>query len=252
MSYLTGQTALVTGSSRGIGRGIAVLLAAHGARVVLHGRDSDALDDVRRTIQTDGGTAMVVLAELTDEAEVQRLHEHVLAAWGTPDIVVANAGGSAGRPGPVEQISLPDWRAAVEGNLTATFLTVRAFTPGMTSRGSGAIVTMSSAAARRPDPRSPAAYTAAKAGIELLTQQLAAQAGPSGVRVNCVAPETILTENNQQRMPPDVEAGLAAAHPLRRLGTPDDVAQAVLYLVSPQSSWITGIVLDVAGGSVLR
>lgn len=122
----------------------------------------------------------------------------------------------------------------------------------MKQRGSGAIVTMSSAAARRPDARSPAAYAAAKAGIELLTQDLAAQVGPYGVRVNCVAPETILTERNQQMIPPDVKAALVETHPIRRLGTVDDVAQAVLFLVTQRSAWVTGIVLDVAGGSVLR
>ncbi len=122
----------------------------------------------------------------------------------------------------------------------------------MKERGSGAIVTVSSAAARRPDARAPAAYAAAQAGIELLTQDLAAQAGPSGVRVNCVAPETILTEGNQQAIPQDMQTALVATHPIRRFGTVDDVAQAVLYLASEQSAWVTGVVLDVAGGSVLR
>lgn len=251
-SDLTGQCALVTGSTRGIGRGIVLLLAAHGARVIVHGRNRDRVEEVRREVEALGGTAMGVRADLTSAEAVQHLHDEVTTAWGTPDIVVANAGGSPVRPGPIEQISLHDWRASIDRNLTATFLTVKAFTPGMKQRGSGAIVTMSSAAARRPDARSPAAYAAAKAGIELLTQDLAAQVGPDGVRVNCIAPETILTERNQQMIPPDLQAALVASHPVRRLGTVDDVAQAVLFLVTHQSAWITGIVLDVAGGSVLR
>lgn len=138
------------------------------------------------------------------------------------------------------------------GPLDADAFREQAFTPGMKERGSGAIVTISSAAARRPDARAPAAYAAAKAGIELLTQDLAAQAGPSGVRVNCVAPETILTEGNQQAIPQDMQTALVATHPIRRLGTVDDVAQAVLHLAGEQSAWVTGVVLDVAGGSVLR
>jgi 3-oxoacyl-[acyl-carrier protein] reductase len=252
MADLTGMSAVVTGSSRGIGRGIALLLAAHGARVVVHGRNPDAVQEVRQAIQAAGGTALGVLADLTDADAVERLRNEVGSAWGTPDIVVVNAGGSPVRPGPVEELSLEDFHASIDGNLTATFLTVKAFTPGMKQRGSGVIVTMSSAAARRPDARSPVAYAAAKAAIELLTKDLAAQAGPFGIRVNCVAPETILTESNQQLIPPALQAELAAAHPARRLGTVDDVAQAVLFLASEQSAWVTGITLDVAGGSVLR
>lgn len=140
---------------------------------------------------------------------------------------------------------------SIETNLTATFLTVKAFLPGMKRRGRGAIVTMSSAAARRPTAQSPIAYAAAKAGIEVLTREMALQAGPDGVRVNCIAPETILTERNQLRIPEDRQAQLALTHPIRRLGTPEDVADAALFLVSERSAWISGIVLDVAGGSVL-
>jgi len=143
------------------------------------------MEEVRRKVEALGGTAMGVLADLTSAEGVQHLHDEVASAWGTPDIVVANAGGSPVQPGPIEQISLQDWRASIDGNLTATFLTLKAFTPGIKQRGSGAIVTMSSAAARRPDAWSPAAYAAAKAGI-----------GPLGIRVNCVAPETILTERD--------------------------------------------------------
>ena len=110
---------------------------------------------------------------------------------------------------------------------------------------------MSSAAARRPHPGSPVAYAAAKAGIELLTKDLAAQAGPFGVRAACIAPETILTERNQQQIPADLQEQLVTNHPIRRLGTPEDVAEAALFLASDRASWISGIVLDVAGGSVL-
>jgi 3-oxoacyl-[acyl-carrier protein] reductase len=110
---------------------------------------------------------------------------------------------------------------------------------------------MSSAAARRPTGRSPIAYAAAKAGIETLTQDAAAQAGPFGVRVNCVSPETIMTERNQRLIPDSLRQTLVDSHPIRRLGTVDDVAQAVVFLSADTSSWISGVVLDVAGGSVL-
>jgi 3-oxoacyl-[acyl-carrier protein] reductase len=155
------------------------------------------------------------------------------------------------RPGPLEDIAEAEWRGSVEANLTATFLTIKAFWPGMRQRHRGAIITMSSAAARRPTPQSPMAYAAAKAGIEVLTKELAAQAGPDGIRVNCLAPETILTERNLRQIPEAVQEQLRHTHPIQRLGTPDDVAYAALFLASDHSSWISGTTLDIAGGSVL-
>ena len=128
---------------------------------------------------------------------------------------------------------------------------LKSFLPGMKERRRGTIITIGSAAGRRADPRSPMPYAAAKAGLALLTQQVAAQAGPFGIRVNCLTPETILTEGNQQRIPADVQAALADMHPLKRLGTPHDVAAAAAFLASAESSWLTGIILDIAGGAVL-
>ncbi len=118
-----------------------------------------------------------------------------------------------------------------------------ATSPGMRQRHHGTIITMSSAAVRRPTPQSPLAYAAAKAAIELLTKELAAQAGPDGIRVNCIAPETILTERNQQQIPEAIQEKLRHSHPIQRLGTPDDVAHAALFLASDHSSWISGTTL---------
>ena len=251
MGDLQGRVALVTGSSRGIGAAIAKLLASHGAQVAVHGRDPDAIAAVTAQIEGAGGRALAVRCDLTRHDQVDAMREMIEQALGPVDTVVANAGGSTVRPGPLEQLTEAQWRESVDTNLTATFLTVKAFLPRMKQRHHGTIITMSSAAARRPTAQSPVAYAAAKAGVELLTKELAVQAGPHGVRVNCIAPETILTERNQQQIPEEVQEQLRLAHPIQRLGLPEDVADAALFLASDRSAWISGVTLDVAGGSVL-
>jgi 3-oxoacyl-[acyl-carrier protein] reductase len=251
MGELNGKVALVTGSSRGIGTAIARLFADEGAAVVVHGRDAEAVSTVTDQIRAGGGRAASARCDLTAYDEIVAMRDQVEQELGPVDILVANAGGSPVRPGPIEELTEQEWRQSVDANLTATFLTVKAFLPGMKQRGRGTIITMSSAAARRPTAQSPAAYAAAKAGIEVFTKSLATQAGAAGIRVNCIAPETILTERNQQQIPDDVKEQLRRTHPVQRLGTPDDVAGAALYLASDHASWVSGVTIDVAGGSVL-
>jgi 3-oxoacyl-[acyl-carrier protein] reductase len=250
MGILKDKVALVTGSSRGIGAAVAKILAREGAKVAIHGRDESALARVAAELKTDS-RVMRVVADVTKFAEIEAARRQIECEFGPVELLVANAGGSFTSPGPIEETSEEGWRAAVDGNLTATFLTIKSFLPGMKERRAGNIVTVSSAAARRPHTRSPIAYSVAKAGIELMTQDVAAQAGPYGIRVNCIAPETILTERNEQRIPDEQRSALIESHPIKRLGTPDDVARAVLFLVSDDSSWITGVILDVAGGAVM-
>jgi 3-oxoacyl-[acyl-carrier protein] reductase len=210
-----------------------------------------ALATVHREIERAGGRAIVVTADVTQFSEIEAARGFIEETVGPIDILIANAGGNVAPPGLIEDSREDAWRATVDGNLTATFLCIKSVLPGMKRRNRGAIVTLSSAAARRPDARSPIAYAAAKAGIELLTQDVAGQIGPYHIRINCIAPETILTERNEARIPDDQKHHLAETRPLRRLGTPADVARAALFLVSDASAWITGVVLDVAGGSVL-
>lgn len=251
MKRLENKVALVTGSSRGIGAAIAKRFAEQGARVAVHGRDPVALSAVHEEIEQAGGLAIQVTGDVTSFDEIEALRGRIEKELGPIEILVANAGASLTQPGEFEQLSEEEWRASVDANLTATFLTLKSFLPGMKERKAGCIITMSSAAARRPSARSPVPYTAAKAGIQLLTQILAAQVGPFGIRVNCIAPETILTERNRQEIPASIQDSLIAQHPIRRLGLPDDVADTALFLASDEASWITGVILDVAGGAVL-
>src|SRR5438552_11643789 len=251
MSALGDKVALVTGSSRGIGAAIARVFAQNGAQVAVHGRDVAALSAVRESIERSGGRAIQVLADTTKFDEIEAMRRQIERELGPIEILVANAGGSYSPPGPLEDTTEDGWHASVEGNLTATFLTIKSFLPGMKERKGGNIITISSAAGRRPHPQSPIPYSAAKAAIQILTQDVAAQIGPYGIRANCIAPETILTERNKQRIPAAVQQTLVDTHPLKRLGTPEDVARAALFLASDEAAWITGIVLDIAGGAVM-
>ncbi|MBZ5543097.1 MAG: SDR family oxidoreductase [Acidobacteriia bacterium] len=251
MVQLKGKVALVTGSSRGIGAAIARVFADSGAKVAVHGRDAAALSAVRADIERAGGVVTQVAADVTSFKEIEAMRHQVEQNFGPIDILVANAGGSFTKPGPLEDITEEGWRASIDGNLTATFLTIKSVLPGRKERKAGNIITISSAAGRRPHPGSPIPYAAAKAGIQILTQDVAAQAGPHGIRANCIAPETILTARNQQRIPEEQRIALAELHPLKSLGMPDDVARAALFLATDNARWITGIVLDVAGGAVM-
>ncbi len=205
---------------------------------------------MRDAIAWEGGTAAGFVADVTRFDEIEQMRCGIEQQLGPIDVLVANAGSNPSPPRPLDEMSEDDWRAAVDGNLTATFLTLRSILPGMKQRRRGTIITISSAAARRPHASSPVAYAAAKVGIQLLTQDVALQAGSFGIRANCIAPETILTERNRQRIPEPQQRTLAEQHPLQRPGTPDDVARAALYLASDEAGWISGVVFDVAGGAV--
>jgi 3-oxoacyl-[acyl-carrier protein] reductase len=251
MNALSGQVALVTGSSRGIGAAIAAAFARHGAAVAVHGRDQDAVTAAVSGIRSRGGNAIEVTGDVTSFDDIEAMRRQIEDSLGPADILVANAGGSFTPPAPLEDIPEAGWRASIDGNLLATFLTLKSFLPGMKARRRAAIITMASSAGRQPDGRAPIPYGAAKAGIVILTQDVAAQAGPDGIRVNCIAPETILTARNRDRIPPPQQAAMADFHPLKRLGTPEDVANAAVFLASGDAAWITGEVLDVTGGAVM-
>ena len=248
---LAGKVAVVTGGSGGIGAATCRLLAANGARVVVNGRDQARIQAVVDAIHADGGEAIGVTGDCTDLAAIERMRQQVEQDFGPAEVLAAFVGSGRARPGPVADVPEEDWRSTVDGSLTATFLTLKSFLPGMSQRGRGAIVTMSSSAARLPGLGAPAPYVAAKAGVIMLTRQVASEVGRHGVRVNCLAPHTILTEQVQRVAPKAWREKMAAAIPLGRLGTPEDVALAAVFLASDSAAWITGVTLDVAGGYVM-
>jgi 3-oxoacyl-[acyl-carrier protein] reductase len=251
MAKLENKVALVTGSSRGIGATIARRFAREGAKVVVHGRDAAALRAVQKEIEQAGGRALDVAADVRKLDELEALVTRAERELGPIDILVANAGGNYVNPrASVDEISEAEFRGALDDNLMATFLGIKAVLPSMKARKTGNIITISSTAGRRAHPQSPLPYGVAKAGIEMLTQHLAIRVG-SNIRVNCIAPESILTERTEARIPEEQKRVMIETHPVKRLGTPDDVAQAALFLASDDSSWITGVVLDVAGGAFM-
>ena len=247
---LAGKVAVVTGGSGGIGSATCRLLAANGAKVAVHGRDEDRIGAVVDEVGSDGDKAIGIAADVTDFAAIERMRLRVEEELGPVEVLAAFAASGGPLPGPTVEITEEGWRSAIDGNLTSAFLTLKSFLPGMIERGSGSIVTMASSAGRVPT-QAPTAYAAAKAGVVMLSRQVADEVGGHGVRVNCLAPDSILTERTRSYMTEDQVRQWAEAFPLGRMGAPEDVALATLFLASESSSWLTGVTLDVAGGKIM-
>jgi len=211
------------------------------------GRDEAALSQVVARIRLSGGEARTGIADVTDEAAIERLRQIAEATFGPVELLVACAGGG-GNPTPVLEEDTARWRRTLDANLTSVFLTLKAFLPSMYERRRGAIVTMASSAGRQLSGAS-AGYAAAKAGLLSLTRQAALEAAGHRVRINAVAPSAIVTDRLAAQ-PAEMRERVAQSFPLQRLGTIDDVA-AALFLLSDAASWITGVTLDVAGGRVM-
>jgi 3-oxoacyl-[acyl-carrier protein] reductase len=248
---LAGKVAVVTGGSKGIGAATAVLLGHNRARVAVCGRDHESIERVTSDTREAGAEDAVGLAaDLTTEEAVAGLRADVEAKLGPAEMLFAFAGGFGARTA-LLRTQLEEWNAVVESNLTTTFLTLREFAPGMVERGSGSIVTMASNAARFLDIKLTASYAAAKAGIAMLSRHAALELGEHGVRVNVLAPATILSERVKTNMDEERLARIAAMSPLGTIGVPDDPALAALFLASDSARWMTGVTLDVAGGRIM-
>lgn len=247
---LAGKVAVVTGGSGSIGAATCRLLAANGVRVAVNGRDEAKIEAVVDGIRSRDGRAIGVAADVTDFAAIENMRERAERELGPVEVLAAFAGGGGPPPGPTAKITEEEWRSAIDGNLTSTFLTIKSFLPGMIERRSGSIVTMASSAGRTLT-RAPTAYAAAKAGVVMLSRKVADEVGEHGVRVNCLTPDSILTERIQSLMTEDQKQQLADSFPLGRMGRPEDAALATLFLSAESSSWLTGVTLDVAGGRIM-
>ena len=244
---LSGKVAWVTGAGRGVGRALAEGLAEAGATVVLQARSADELEVVREKIVANGGTAEVVVGDVTDEETAQRVTDLATERWGRLDVLVNNAGISPSLERS-ERISADDWRQVLDINLTGVFLCARAAGRVMLEQGSGSVVNMSSVHGQVGFPRL-AAYSASKGGVEMLTRTLALEWAAAGVRVNAVAPgylETQMTEGLRQS--DRWAARLREKIPMGRFGRPEEIGAAACFLASPRAGYITGVTLVVDGG----
>lgn len=243
---LEGKVAVVTGAGSGIGRAVAIAVAKEGARLALIDRNEETLDDTARAISSAGAECHSVHCDVSNETEVAAAAHIALAQFGPADILVNNAGMI--KPGSLADLSLADWNAVLSVNLTGFFLCARAFGAQMRIGGRGSIVNMSSIASTFPTPFT-GAYSISKAGVAMLSRQLAVEWGPDGVRSNAICPGMILTELSRPMYErPGVAEARCATVPLRRIGRLDDIAAAVLFLASDRSSYMNGAEITVDGG----
>jgi NAD(P)-dependent dehydrogenase (short-subunit alcohol dehydrogenase family) len=243
---LEGQVAVVTGGGQGIGEGIAKAFAEVGAAVVVAARHADRVERVAADIVAAGGRAVAVPTDVTDRGALEALADAAVATFGGLHVWVNNAGGSAVRS-PLDELDESDWESCLAVNLTAVWRASVIAKKRMTQ--GGCIINITSPAATRAVPGS-AHYSAAKAGVNALTLNMSVEFAPQ-VRVNGIAPGYVPTEVMMTALNVDVPALERMAEkrvPLKRLGTPDDMASAAIYLASEAGSWVTGQTITVAGG----
>jgi len=248
MFSLNGKVALITGSSRGIGKAVAEAMAQAGAKVVISSRKAEACESVAESIRAAGGEAVAIPCNVSDLSQIQSLVDATLEHWGRIDVLVCNA---AVNPhfGPSLEISESAFDKVMSTNVKSVLWLCRAVIPQMARRDDGAVIIVSSIAGLRGTSRL-GAYAISKAADMQLTRNLAMEWGHRNVRVNCIAPGLVRTDFARALWEdPENHAKALAAYPLGRLGEPEDVAGAAVFLAARSGAWITGQTLVVDGGT---
>lgn len=242
---LEGKVAIITGATRGIGKAIAVEFAKQGASLILNGRNEALLQKLQEEIRLINGNSGLVIGDISDPQTSERLVDKTVDLYHKVDILVNNAGMVTREP--TEKMSLASWQRVLDINLSGTLYLCQKVMPIMKKQKSGKIVNISSRAAKIPNPNASPSYGASKAGVIYLTRHFALELGPFGIHVNAVCPgpiETDMTEGWADDYRKKVIAGI----PLGRFGKPEEVAQAVLFLASDLSNFITGEEININGG----
>jgi NAD(P)-dependent dehydrogenase (short-subunit alcohol dehydrogenase family) len=253
---LLDKNAIVTGAARGMGFAIAKAFYEEGARVAIIDIDEKGVMDAAQQLDSKSSRAIGRRVDVTNKAEIANLVKEIKKIWEGVDILVNNAGGALNTPHVLEQIEEKDWNLVVDVNLKGAFLCCQAVIPGMVKQKGGVIINISALAGHWRASLAGVQYVAAKAGVEGLTRQLAYDWGKHGIRVNAVAPTVTLTGDRVKGLweekSGEEKKKVLSDIPLGRLGTPEEVASVVVFLASNESSYVTGITIDVSGGRYLR
>jgi 3-oxoacyl-[acyl-carrier protein] reductase len=244
LTMLSDKVAIVTGASRGIGRAIALALAAQGAKVVASARNAEALAELTAEIKSQGGDALAVVGDVAVEDDANNLVKQAVEAYGQVDVFVNNAGIT--RDGLLLRMKNEDWDAVLDTNLKGAFLCTRAVAKVMSKQRSGRIINISSVVGEMGNAGQ-ANYCASKAGLLGLTKSVARELARRNVTVNAITPGFIVTDMTEE-MTDKAREAMTEQIPLGRLGSAEDIANAVIFLASDQSAYITGQVLGINGG----
>jgi len=247
MNRLENKIAIVTGSTSGIGIGIAKLYAAEGAQVIVCGRRVEKGQGVVDSITEAGGKASFHAMDITDTASIEKLVEDTVQTYGRIDVLVNNAANVALKDGRVDELSIEMWDAIFQSDMRGTFYITKCALPHMIKNGGGSIVNIGSMASCGGDLGS-TAYACAKAGVDMFTKSVALQYGKQNIRCNCIRPGLIVTPDNEAKIPQALKDIFMSNIMVNRYGCPDDIGHACVYFGSDESEYVSGQIITIDGG----